>query len=204
MKRVAAILIAALSLWLCGCVIGNKRQVAKATPPAPQPAAPLAPQAPPAPLSIPQTQVELPAPQPVDPAALATAPPEAPPETPSKARPPRRAAPPVRSSVEAPAAAAPPPAETATEPERPPIQEILPAETQKKFQESAESHKRDVTQLLQQAQSRRLTRQQAGLVKRIEQFVKLSDGAEQSGNMREADEFAERALVLARELTSAR
>lgn len=201
MKRVAAILIAAFSLWLCGCVIGSKRQIAKATPPAPQPVAPTVPQAPPAPLSIPQTQVELPAPQPIDPAALATSQPaEAPPETPAKARPPRRA-PPARSAE--PAAATPPPVETA-EPERPPIQDILPAETQKKLQESAQSHKRDVAQLLQQAQSRRLTRQQAGLVKRIEQFVKLSDGAEQSGNMREADEFAERALVLARELSSAR
>lgn len=201
MKRVAAILIAAFSLWLCGCVIGSKRQIAKATPPAPQPVAPTVPQAPPAPLSIPQTQVELPAPQPIDPAALATSQPaEAPPETPAKARPPRRA-PPARSAE--PAAATPPPVETA-EPERPPIQDILPAETQKKLQESAQSHKRDVAQLLQQAQSRRLTRQQVGLVKRIEQFVKLSDGAEQSGNMREADEFAERALVLARELSSAR
>jgi len=200
-KRVAAILIAAFSLWLCGCVIGSKRQIAKATPPAPQPVAPTVPQAPPAPLSIPQTQVELPAPQPIDPAALATSQPaEAPPETPAKARPPRRA-PPARSAE--PAAATPPPVETA-EPERPPIQDILPAETQKKLQESAQSHKRDVAQLLQQAQSRRLTRQQVGLVKRIEQFVKLSDGAEQSGNMREADEFAERALVLARELSSAR
>ena len=58
--------------------------------------------------------------------------------------------------------------------------------------------------MLQQAQARRLNRQQSSLVKRIEQFVKLSDDAEQSGNMREADEFAERALVLARELKSAR
>lgn len=203
MKRVAAILIAAWSLWLCGCVIGNKRQTAKATPPAPPPVVAPAPQAPPAPLSIPQTQVELPAPQPIDPAALATSsqPAETPPEPPAKARPPRRAAAPARSAE--PAAATPPPVET-SEPERPPIQEILPAEMQKKLQESAQSHKREAAQLLQQAQSRRLTRQQTGLVRRIEQFVKLSDGAEQSGNMREADEFAERALVLARELNSAR
>jgi hypothetical protein len=41
-------------------------------------------------------------------------------------------------------------------------------------------------------------------VKRIEQFVKLSDEAEVSGNMRQADELADRGLILAKELQVAR
>jgi hypothetical protein len=134
----------------------------------------------PQPLSIPQTQVALPKPQPVDPDALAAGPPAAPVETPPAPRPPR--------SQPAPA--------------RPPIQEIVPAAEQKRLQESAQTRKREIRRLLDQAQARRLNGDERNLVSRIQSFVKLSDDAEKRGDMREADALAERAQILSRELQS--
>lgn len=205
MRRVPAILAAAMSLWLAGCVLPGRQKTAGTLPPPPLPAAAPVPVGPPVPLSIPQTQVELPPPQAIDPAALATAEPaEAPAGTPPATRPTRRAGPAAPPAKPLEAAAPAPPQVAVPEPERPPIQEIVPAEEQKRLQDSTQANKRVVAQLLQQAQSKPLNRQQGSLVKRIEQFVNLSSDAERNGNMREANEFAQRALVLARELESAR
>lgn len=189
MRRVEAVLVAAMAIALGGCVLGGKPKPAAVVPPPPQPAAP-----PPAPqpLSIPQTRVDLPAPQPVNPEALATAPPvePAPPVQPKPAPPVRRA-----PAVQPPPAPPPPP-----EAARPPIQEVLPAEMAKQLLASANRHKVDTRALLAQARRRRLTASENDMVARINQFVKLSDDAEKSGDMRSADQLAERAHILAREL----
>lgn len=197
MRRVEVILVAAMALSLGGCApLGKKKPVAVApAPPQPPPPAPA-----PQPLSIPQTQVELPAPQPVDPDALATAPPAEPP-APAQPKPvpaPVRRAPPQPPQPKADPAPPPP------EPTRPPIQEVLPAEVRKQLQASAQRHKAETRALLTQAQRRRLTASERSTVARINQFVKLSDDAEQSGDMRSADELAERAHILAKELQSGR
>src|SRR5947209_9392765 len=67
-------LVGCLAISLAGCVVRGAPKTAKAMPPAPKPVAAL-PAAPPEPLSIPQTNVALPAPQPLDPEALVTLPP---------------------------------------------------------------------------------------------------------------------------------
>ncbi len=54
--------------------------------------------------------------------------------------------------------------------------------------------------MLEATQSRRLNRHQQQVVKSIESFLQLSDQAEKRGDMRQANELAARALVLAREL----
>ena len=193
-----------------GCVIGAKRQSRRGH--AARTAAGPAPRrrraAVPPPLSIPQTQVRAcrrrspsirrrwPPPQPA----------EAPAEPPSTARPRARRRRSGSAAGRPPEAAAPAAAAVAApEPERPPIQEILPAETAEAAAGiGAEPISGMVGPVAATGPVAAADRQQGGLVKRIEQFVKLSDDAERSGNMREADEFAERALVLARELDSAR
>src|SRR5690242_13613746 len=112
MRQSFAITAAFLALALSGCVLRGKTP--KAAPVAPVTAKPVtatAPPPPPPPLSTPQTQVELPRPQPIDPAALATEPPveiDLPPEPASAPRANsgrRAAAPPQRTTETAPPAA---------------------------------------------------------------------------------------------------
>ena len=90
----AVAIAAVLMVCLSGCA-RNKRVVITAPPPAPEPPAARAPEGP---LSIPQTSVQLPPPQPLDPKALETArqtPEPAEPQPAPAARPKRPAQPPV-------------------------------------------------------------------------------------------------------------
>jgi hypothetical protein len=195
MRRVEAITAVVLAISMAGCALSGKPKTAAAVPPQPQPAVqPKA--APPAePLSVAQTQVELPPPQPVNPDALtAVQPPE--PAGPAPAPKPARrtiGAPPQPK----PEVAAPP---VPAEPERPPIQEIVPADEKRHYQESAEGRKREIRQVLDKAKTHHITSDQNKLEKRIQAFVAQSDDAEKRGDMRQADALAERGLVLAREL----
>jgi|SRR5580704_15199268 hypothetical protein len=192
-----SIMAVALAIATAGCALSGKpKTTAAAVPPQPQPVAqPKA--APPAEqLSVPQTQVQLPPPQPVNPDALTDVQPPEPVE-------PAAAPKPVRRSTAAPPQPKPeiaaPPTQPA-EPERPPIQEIVPADERKHYQDSANVHKREIRQLLEQAKARRLTSDQSKMVKRIQAFMAQSDDAEKRGDMRQADALAERGLVLAKEL----
>jgi hypothetical protein len=80
------------------------------------------------------------------------------------------------------------------------VQEVTPAAELKRFQDEAQMRKREVRQLIEPLDHRRLTRQQRSVFDRIESFLKQSDDAEQRGDMRQASELALRALVLAHEL----
>src|SRR5215813_444319 len=71
MRRVEALLAVAAALALAGCALRAKPTVTAAASP-PKPVIPAAPPPAPAPLSIPQTNVQLPPPQPVNPDALVT------------------------------------------------------------------------------------------------------------------------------------
>jgi hypothetical protein len=203
MQRESTIIALVLAASLTGCALRGKPKPA-ATPAAPKAAAnaTLTPPAPPPALSEPQTQVQLPAPQPVNPEALATVPPkeEPPAEAPVVAPRPARRAP----AQSRPAETNPPPAVAPVEPERPPVRALVPAEEQKRLQDSAQTRKREARTGLAQAQNRRLSSHERDLVKRIEFFLKESDLAEQRGDMTNADALADRAQTLARELQSGR
>ena len=149
-------------------------------------ARPAANAAPPAPLSTPQTQVALPEPQPLNPDALATVPPAGRPV----------AAPAASGSAarQAPPAAA----QTAPAEQRPAVQAIVSAEEQKRLKDSAEARKREVRAVLARIGGRSLSASDQDLVKRIEFFLNQSDQAERSGDMSQADAFAQRAQALAR------
>jgi hypothetical protein len=199
MKRVEAILTAGLALSLSSCIF-KKKQKAIAPPPPPAPVAATSPAPLPQPLSTPQTNVQLPAPQPLTPEALATTMPhEETPETPAPARtPPRRAAtpPPVRTEVTPPVQ---PPATPPPE-ERTPIQEVLPPTEQRRLAEEADASTREALRVLDQVQSRSLNRNQRSIVDRVKAFLKQAEEAKQRGDMRQASELAARAQVLAKEL----
>lgn len=86
------------------------------------------------------------------------------------------------------------------EPERPRIQDALSPDETKRLQDEADSTKREIKQRIDAIQVHRLNRQQNILVKRIRTFVDQSDDAQRRGEMRQAAELAQRALVLAKEL----
>jgi len=201
MRSAEFTLVLTLAVLLAGCVLQGKKPAAPATPAAPAPVAKSA--APPNPLSIPQTQVELPPPQPVSDAALAAGDvSQEAPEPPAAPRPVRRSPGLPANSPARPETSAPPAA--AEEPAREPIQQVLSADESKRLQDSAAEHKREIRHLVEQARSRRLNSHELSVLTRIEGLVKLSDDAEAKGDMREADALAERALVLAKDLDSAR
>jgi hypothetical protein len=202
-RRLAPIIVA-LALLPAGCSLrGRKPQpVAAAPKPAPVPAP-----APSGPLSTPQTRVDLPAEQPLDPRALATAPENPPPEPePPPARtPPRRPAPPpAAAGAQAPLPAAPveplqPPVE-----ERPRVQEALSAEEKRRITDDIATRKREIGDILQQASRRNLSEADRGIVERVRSFVQMCDQAAARGELRQADALSERAVVMSRELRNVR
>lgn len=193
MRTGALVLAVASAFALAGCASHAKPLATSAQPPA---------------LSVPQTQVTLPPPQPLNPDALgddqapypparaAAAPVPAPlPATPSVTAPVRRPAPSV--------AAQPPPAPAVTTPapppiERPAIQAVLPAQEQKKLKDSADSRKKEVRATVARMGSRGLSADDRDLMKRIQFFLTQSDQSERRGDMSQADVFAQRAQDLAR------
>ena len=196
MKVAEAILTAAMLVGLVGCAARAKPIAASATPATPAP--------PQQPLSAPQTQVDLPRPQAFDPDSLATAPPPAAPpaEPPAPSMPAKPAQQQHSNTGVRPKPETPPPVENTTPPPRQQIQEILPANVQQRLRASAGEHRRQAQQLVAEAQRHNLTAQQQALVTRIYQFLKSSDDAETSGDLRSADDFAGRAHTLAKELQS--
>ena len=197
MRRVEAILAVAAALALSGCA-ARAKQPAPSAAAAPNPVVVPAPPPPPPTLSLPQTTVQLPPPQPpVNPDALTTAPAEEPVEAPQPTK--TRPKPPLRSdptTTQQTTVPPPPP----TEPERPIIQEILPAAEQKQLLDRAASKRQRARQILEQTRNQRLNDTQRNLKISIETFVKASEDAERRNDARSADGHAERALVLAREL----
>jgi hypothetical protein len=197
MKRLKVILVAAMAIPLAGCLLIGKPKALPAPPAPPQPAAPATPQE----LSIPQTQVYLPPRQVPKNEAFNTAQaPEPAPEVEPKPAPPQphtpRAAPP---QAPKPVVETPP-----SEPPRPPIQEILPPDEEKRLQHSAEGHRADTLALLAVARRRHLTARENQKVEDINQFLKQSEQAETGKDMRSADQLAERAHILAKELQGGR
>jgi hypothetical protein len=196
-KTIAAVLMAS-AVVLCGCVARAKNTAASNAPAKPVATPPPAPVA----LSTPQTQVELPRPQPIDDAALPieTAAPTPPVETSPAPRAnanattvtPRRT--PVRTESTATPSVAPP-----TEAARPPIQEVVAAGDLKRLQESAQTHRRETTRILAQVNERHLNQQQKSMLKSIRNFLSLSDQSEKRNDMRQADVLAEKAHLLARD-----
>jgi hypothetical protein len=203
MHRAHLLPVLAIALGLSGCVL-KKTPVAKAAPPPPKPTVAPAPAPPPEPLSLPQTTVVLPPAQPLSQEAiLTTQPPE---ETPVPAPPPRTGSRPSRQNnagQQKPPEPVPPPVvapPAANEPERPPLQEMLTGPERQRLLDETTTRKTEAIRLVDQAKRRRLTRQQNGTVERIQQFIKQANDAEQRGDLRQASELADRALVLAREL----
>ncbi|HVN05117.1 MAG TPA: hypothetical protein VMT86_11905 [Bryobacteraceae bacterium] len=191
--------VVTLAVALTGCTLGSAKQ--PATPPPPAAAAAQA--TPEGPLSIPQTTVVLPSPQPVNPdaipkipAAAAPAPEKAETAAPAPRTPRRAAAPKPEQETEADNQ---PAAPVAAPPEQPPIQPILSPDEQKRIKTAIDGRRREIQDWLNKAKSHQ-TKQNQSLTDRINSFLTQEQEAEQRGDLTQADALSERAMVLAREL----
>jgi hypothetical protein len=187
-----------LILPLAGCTLGASKQAA--TPPPPKPAA-VQPPAPDPPLSIPQTAVSLPSPQPVNPDAI-------PAVQAAQAPVPEKTEPAPVPRVTRRTAAGPPKPEPEPETDAPatpavqeqaPIQPILSGEEQKKIRETIEGRKREISDKLSRVKAR-LSSHDQSLVDRIKTFLTQCGEAERRGDYSQADALSERAWILVREL----
>jgi hypothetical protein len=191
-----------LVLLLSACDLKVKQ--AK-TPPPPQPVAHVEPPpAPPSnePLSIAQTQVRLPDPQPIDPDAVAA--PPTPPEPGSPRPKPRRQRPAPQPA--APSSAKPDTAETteaapATDMRPRRMEPVLPTDLRRQRVEEISNRLHDVDEILTRVQAAHaLADQQKHAVERIRNFASRAYQAKDQGDIQTASGLADRALKLAQEL----
>jgi type IV secretory pathway VirB10-like protein len=197
MRSAKIVFVATMTIPLAGCVLSGKPKSVAAVPTTPPTAAPAPP---PEPLSIPQTHVDLPAPQPVDPQALVTAPPVEPAPPPAQkpvTPPPQRTAVRPANLPKAPE----PAAEPEQQPARAPIQEILSPDQQKDYKERAHKYQADARSVLASPRPRTSANQRRQ-EQEINNFLKQSEQAENTGDLRLALQLAERAYTLAKELQS--
>jgi hypothetical protein len=211
MGLVSKTLTVLFAISLCACEMKLRRAQ---TPPPPQPV-PVKTEPPPEtasnePLSIPQTQVRLPSPQPINPEALATPPATAPAEA-AVAHPAHR---PSRRPPSAPPSVAPvkpepvetaetPPPAPAVEAPRPRIEPALTAQQRRQLNEEIASRQHKVEQMLVSITARRLSDSEKDSVERIKSFLNLSHQALERGDTQQASALADRASLLAQEMTRA-
>jgi hypothetical protein len=197
--KAKALLTVVAGILLAGCSLRGKPAKSAIAPAAPKPVVTPAPVPPQPALSMPQTRVELPKPQPVDPAALATEPaPPQPPEPPPATAPARpRRANPATSQPAGPAAATTPPREP-----RETFQEIVSPAELKRLQDRALARRREANRILDLLGRRQLTGAEQNVAATVRNFLALSEEAEKHNDPRQADALAERAQILAKELQS--
>jgi hypothetical protein len=88
------------------------------------------------------------------------------------------------------------------EPPRETVQEIVPPAELKRLKEQAQSRRQEVNKILAQVGRRKMTAARQNTIANIKSFLTLSEEAESHNDMRQADGFAERAQILAKELQS--
>jgi hypothetical protein len=210
MRPVFHTTIVLLVLVLPACEMKTPR--AK-TPPPPQPDSAKAEPAPDStlaePLSIPQTQVRLPSPQPIDPEALATPPVYVPAEQSQasktrrgiKRQGPQPASAPSPGKPETVETVDPPPA---AETPRPPIGPVLSDEERHRMNEDIYARLKNVDLLLAKISALHPTEAEKASVERILSFQKLSREAVERGEIQQASALADRAVLLAQEVLHGR
>jgi hypothetical protein len=201
--KAKALLTVVAAILLAGCSLRGKPAKSAVVPAAPKPVVTPAPAPPPPELSIPQTRVELPKPQPVDPAALATEakPPEVPEPPPAVAPARPRRTSPAAGQASSPAAAGNPATAAPPEP-RETFQEIVSPAELKRLQDQALARRREANQILDQLGRRQMTGAEQNMAATIRNFLALSEEAEKHNDPRQANALAERAQILAKELQS--
>ena len=200
-------LLAASCLGTVGCALMGAR-----TPPPPAPTATLPRQSPSTavddePISIAQTNVVLPTPQPIQADALGAAPPEVTraPEPSSQTAKPRvpaapRAEPRQQTSVTAPQGPPPPPVNPAGSRRR--IRPVESAAERHRLLTEISTRQRQVQDILAKAKTRQLSEQEKAAAERIQAFLDQTEGALKDQDLQQAEALSSRALLLCQELNS--
>ncbi|MEO7650257.1 MAG: hypothetical protein ABIZ80_07295 [Bryobacteraceae bacterium] len=198
---------AVMILLLSGCSLRDKPKQA-AAPPTPKPVATV-PTPPPRvvavvnePYSIPQTQIKLPAAQPIQNEALVQAPPEAPTPSVTPAPAPRPARPTVPAQAQQPKPEPPPQVVTPTPLPRPRIRPVQSAAERRQFESTLAARQHQIQDLLAKVRSRSLSEQEKATVERVQSFLDQTDIALKRDELLEADALSNRALVLSLDLAS--
>jgi len=207
-------LLAAYCLAALGTPACVRRAAKAAPPPAPAPAATVQPAAEVAanePISVPQTQVVLPRPQPIQAEALAVTQPEKPaaPEHPSQSAKPRPPAPPKtepKPQVAAqPAPVGPvgpqPPPPANPPPSRKRIRPVESAAARKRLLLEIGSRQQKAQDILAKAKTRQLSDAEKGTMERIQAFLEQTDAALKDQDLQQAEALSSRALILCQELS---
>jgi len=154
------------------------------------------------PVSVPQTQVTLPSPQPIQAEALAVVKVEPPPTAPaSQTAKPRPAAPRTeprqQTAVQAPAGPQPPPAAS-----RRRIRPVESPEERNRLLAEIATSQRQAHDNLAKAKTRPLTEVEKSAVERIVAFLEQADTATKDQDLQQAAALSNRALVLSQDLNS--
>ena len=157
------------------------------------------------PISVPQTQVTLPRPQPVQDEALTVVKPDAPPAPqPSQTAKPPRAALPKPEPRQQPATAPTVPAGAQPPPALPPrrIRPVQSAAERQTLTAQIAASQRQVQDNLAKAKSRRLSDAEKSAVERIQAFLEQTDSALKEQDLQQAAALSNRALLLSQDLNS--
>ena len=184
-----AALVAMMAVLAAGC----KRNRPKVTPAAAAPVAVAA-----EPLSVPQTAVRLPPPQPIPPEAI---PPEEPGPAPVEAAP----VPPRPAAKPRPAPAMPPPspapaANTAPANAGPQLRPLFTAEQARQLNRQIDDSLATAQRRLDQARPKAADRDRSAASERVRTFIEQAQQARQAGDLNRAKSLAERAAALASDL----
>ncbi len=191
--KLEAIFVVLWSLAAAGCAARAARVTpAPVTPAPPAPAQAVAEE----PISVPQTHVVLPRPQPIQAAALVIAPPQPPPPEPAVQAPKPRSAPKPESRPQA----------TQTQPAGPPLppsRRIRPVESaaeRRRLLTAISSHQRQAQAILAKARTRSLSDAEKGTADRIQNFLEQTETALKEQDLQLAEALSSRALLLCKEL----
>lgn len=202
------VLLAAACAGTLGCAL-KAHTTSHAAPTAPPPQTAATPPTEEEPISIAQTNVLLPKPQPIQAEALADAPSEVPrvPVPPSQApKQPRNTAPPRAEPRPSTVAAAPqgPQPPPAAPPTRVRIRPVESAAERRRLQGEIGARQRQVQDILAKARARQLSDAEKSAADRIQAFLEQTEVALKDQDLRQAEALSNRALLLCQELTSAK
>ena len=200
------VLLAAGCIGTVGCAAKAARTARVPAPASPQPQPAVHTLAADEPISVAQTNVVLPKPQPIQAEALAAPPPETPPapepaNQTAKPRVPAAAKPEARPQAGAQTAQgpAPPPNPTAS---RPRIRPVESAAEQHRMLTEIGARQRQVQDILAKAKTRQLSDAEKSAAERIQAFLDQTEAALNDKDLQQAEALSNRALLLCPELNS--
>jgi hypothetical protein len=199
------LVLTAGGLGTVGCAMKAARTAPGAVAPGPHPQPTVSAPAADEPISVAQTNIVLPKPQPIQAEALATLPPETPPAPEplnhtTKPRAPAAPRPEPRPQAGAQTAQGPPPPPVSPATSRPRIRPVESPADQHRLLTEIGARQRQVQDILAKAKTRQLSDAEKSAADRIQAFLEQTEAALKDKDLQQADALSNRALLLCPEL----